>query len=384
MSDRIALRLRRVRQSLLVVTLAVVGLIAWGNGVVFAQTMHPAAIQQIQTILQEKLNLTPVQQKLDSHIHFAGQALRGAVNSSMIPSLSNMLNLLEFDERGNVLVDIQGTVTPALEFEIASLGGTVESSFPAYGAIRAWIPLLATETLAARPDVTFIKPAAQGTTNSRPINTKALVSHGVNVVLNRGVTGGGVKVGVLSDGVKSLPTLQAAGNLPPVAVLGGQAGPPTGDEGTAMLEIVYDLAPGAQLLFATATNSEASFATNILNLAAAGAKIIVDDWTYYDEGAFQDGIIAQAVNTVTANGVLYLSSAGNSGNRDSGTSGTWEGDFVDSGTSISVINNIEGKTVKVHAFDVTHNYNQVTAASSSGAWTTLKWSGSTGSVVQRL
>jgi len=344
------------------------------SGVGFAQPIQPSALVEIQAILQEKMNRSPIQQKLDSQIHLSGQAARGAVTTSMIPSLPRIVSALKLDEVGNVHVDIQGTVTNGLLAEIAALGGTVESAFPSYGTIRAWMPLLALETLASRPDVTFIMPAAEAMTNTRPIDTKALISHGIDTVLNQGITGSGVKVGVLSDGVKSLATLQAAGNLPAVTVLSGQAGPATADEGTAMLEIVYDLAPGAQLFFATAFNGPASFATNIQNLAAAGATIIVDDVTYFNEGAFQDGIIAQAVNTVTANGVLYFSSAGNSGNLDSGTSGTWEGDFVDSSTSIPVINTAEGKVVKVHAFDATHNYNQVTVASSNGSATTLKWS----------
>ena len=76
-----------------------------------------------------------------------------------------------------------------------------------------------------------------------------------------------------------------------------------------MLEIVNDLAPGAQLYFATAASSEASFANNIQQLQAAGCNIIVDDELYNDESPFQDGIVAQAVNAVTANGVLYFSSA---------------------------------------------------------------------------
>ena len=50
---------------------------------------------------------------------------------------------------------------------------------------------------------------------------------------------------------------------------------------------------------------------------------------YYDESPFQDGIVAKAVNSVTASGVLYFSSASNAGNKDDGTSGTWEGDFSD-------------------------------------------------------
>jgi len=61
--------------------------------------------------------------------------------------------------------------------------------------------------------------------------------------------------------------------------------------------------------------------------------VIVDDVGYSDEGAFQDTLIARAVNTVTASGALYFSSAGNAGNLTSGTSTSWEGDFKSGGTS---------------------------------------------------
>jgi hypothetical protein len=105
------------------------------------------------------------------------------------------------------------------------------------------------------------------------------------------------------------------------------------DEGRAMLQIVHDLAPGAQLFFATGFLNPFSFATNIMNLQSIyNCNIIVDDITYFDEGVFQDDLIAKAVNTVTAAGALYFSSAGNFGNLDDGTAGVWEGDFVDGGT----------------------------------------------------
>src|SRR5262249_19645962 len=90
-----------------------------------------------------------------------------------------------------------------------------------------------------------------------------------------GFNGTGIKVGVLSDGVSNLAAAQATGDLGPVTVLAGQTG--SGDEGTAMLEIVHDLAPGAQLFFATAFNGITSFAQNIRDLRTAGCDIIVDD-----------------------------------------------------------------------------------------------------------
>ena len=156
------------------------------------------------------------------------------------------------------------------------------------------------------------------------------------------VTGSGIKIGVLSDSVNGLAQEQRKGSLGPVTVLPGQSGitatNPGSGEGTAMLEIVHRLAPGARLYFATAFNGEASFAQNILDLKAAGCQIIVDDVKYFDEPPFQDGIIAQAVDTVSANGAFYFSSAGNDYNKDQGPAGplgnrtaNWEGDFTPAG-----------------------------------------------------
>jgi len=94
---------------------------------------------------------------------------------------------------------------------------------------------------------------------------------------------------------------------------------PLGDEGRAMMQIVHDVAPGAGLAFYTAENSEADFANGIGKLAApvsmggAGAQVIVDDVGYFDEPFFQDGIVAQAIDAVVAQGVAYFSSGGNNG-----------------------------------------------------------------------
>jgi hypothetical protein len=117
----------------------------------------------------------------------------------------------------------------------------------------------------------------------------------------------------------------------------------TCDEGTAMLEIVHDLAPGAQLYFASAFVSITDFAQKIRDLRTAGCDIIVDDVFYFVESPFQDGApgptntnggaVTQAVKDVTASGALYFSSAGNSGNLNDGTAGVWEGDFADGGAT---------------------------------------------------
>src|SRR5262245_26547232 len=145
-----------------------------------------------------------------------------------------------------------------------------------------------------------------------------------------------------------------------------------------MLEIIHDVDPGAQLFFATAFNGITSFAQNIRNLRAAGCDIIVDDVFYFVETPFQDGqpaptntnggAVIQAVNDVVASGAMYFSSAGNSGNLDAGTSGTWEGDFVDGGPTAAPL-----PLGSVHRFGG-QNFNILTAPSSSGGPTNLYWS----------
>ncbi len=78
-----------------------------------------------------------------------------------------------------------------------------------------------------------------------------------------------------------------------------------------MAQIVHDLAPGAGLSFATAFLGEASFASNIRGLAAAGASVIADDVAYLEEPFFQDGPVARAIDEVVAGGASYFTAAGN-------------------------------------------------------------------------
>jgi len=145
-----------------------------------------------------------------------------------------------------------------------------------------------------------------------------------------GVDGSGVVVGVLSDSfnTESLTTVDAeddvaTGDLPgagnpcgrttPVQVLEESNDPATSiDEGRAMAQTVHDLAPGAQLAFATAFNGLFDFADNIRRLRSeAGADVIVDDVGYFEEPFYQEGPVEVAISDVVSAGALYFTSAGN-------------------------------------------------------------------------
>jgi hypothetical protein len=341
------------------------------------------AMRQITALVEEKESRTPAQRKIDSQLVYALKFRRGDRIRSSVPSLQANVDV---DTAGKTVVDITGAVDDSLVSKIIAAGGAVTHSYPRYNMLRAAVPLDQLETIAALPQVRFITGKQEGqvwqateSVGARPVRTsdapdfagraervrsqlnEALQKLGKQPTYNIGsknsqgdtthkadlarstfgANGAGIRIGVLSNGVANLAASQALGDLGPVTVLPGQVG--TGDEGTAMLEIIHDLAPGAQLYFATANPIIAAFAQNIRDLRAAGCDIIVDDVFYFVESPFQDGqtsavssntnggIVTQAVKDVTAAGALYFSSAGNQGNKNDNTSSCYQGDFVDGG-----------------------------------------------------
>jgi subtilisin family serine protease len=216
---------------------------------------------------------------------------------------------------GRVVIDaVASGDVHALQADLEALGlqGAV-----AFGRIvSGQLPITAIEDMAALASLHFARPA-YATTHAGLVTSQgdqALRADVVRAVV--GLDGTGVTVGVLSDSFDCLGGAAAdvaSGDLSPVVVIQELPGCTGGtDEGRAMLQLVHDVAPGASLAFATAFTGQAGFASNILALQAAGADVIVDDVSFFAEPMFQDGIIAQAVDTVKGMGVPYFSSAGNS------------------------------------------------------------------------
>lgn len=147
------------------------------------------------------------------------------------------------------------------------------------------------------------------------------------------VNGEGVRIGVLSDSYNKKPGNPAQTDISNED-LPGPGNPINGnavevikeypfgggtDEGRAMLQIIHDIAPKADLAFRTGYISAGDFAQGILELAADSCDVIVDDITYITEPFLSDGIVSQAVNTVVGQGVTYISSAGNFGDNSYGS-----------------------------------------------------------------
>ncbi len=174
---------------------------------------------------------------------------------------------------------------------------------------------------------------------SLPNDTGLVVSQAVEVMkvdVARevfGVEGKGITIGVIANSFdrSQIATTTASkdvlsGNLPgtnnpsdndlPVTILDDSADNSffnLADEGRAMIQLIHDVAPGANFIFHSGFNGAENTAQGIDELVAAGADIIVDDVFFPEEPFFQDGVIAQAVDRAFAAGVPYFSAAGNSG-----------------------------------------------------------------------
>ncbi|MEN6519153.1 MAG: S8 family serine peptidase [Methanospirillum sp.] len=130
-----------------------------------------------------------------------------------------------------------------------------------------------------------------------------------DVLRAQGLTGSGVRIGVISDGVDGAAAAQASGDLGQVKVLADDQG---GIEGTAMLEIVHDVAPGAELYFHDHGDSVLAFNRAVDDLVGAGCTVIVDDVAWPREPFFEDGVIANHLEGLLATQrLVYVTAAGN-------------------------------------------------------------------------
>lgn len=146
------------------------------------------------------------------------------------------------------------------------------------------------------------------------------------------VDGRGVKIGVISDSFDKQPFTQKSnatidvenGDLPgvgnpndyltPVDVVKEFEGPVASDEGRAMMHIIHDIVPSAELAFYSGIESPREFELGVQGLDLAGCDVIVDDITFITEPFFGLGRVSQAIQTFTSSaGNAYFSSAGNFG-----------------------------------------------------------------------
>ncbi|MGA9334012.1 MAG: hypothetical protein WBV39_07015, partial [Rudaea sp.] len=415
--------------------------------VVFVDTLHaaPPFPQNLGNGL-DKLVQTKVPAYFNSGVEAQGTA---------------MAALAITDDQGRVLVRVNPSAGSAKKpaIKISSLRNSLAASIPSFrvtavdlkyhglGVMDAFVALEDVTTVATFPGVRSVilelKPyhhRARGTSNHAAESSALHAVSGdtftkIGTAFDQGVTqhrvdqinqyynpsaavdyeGQGMSIGFLSDSYANITTSSRSAardvtnfdlpgdagnpvNTQPVVVLQDYTSGGT-DEGRAMVQIGYKMAPKARLAFASADFGEVGFADNIRALAGIpgytyddaiqqgfAADTICDDVGYYDEPYFQDGIIGMGINDAADYGVAYFSSAGN----DIGING-YESDlrWVPNGSGLTAADNtalagtnidLTGVPPELYAGGF-HNFNPVpwqldvaqTVNASNSVLTVLQW-----------
>jgi len=251
-----------------------------------------------------------------NHEHAAWQAQS---DSAVMGAFKPLKSHMPMHGINNVVVDAtaQSNVQD-LEDDLVSAGCAIVSVHRRM--VSASCPIESIDKMASLTSLNFVRPALF-TTNWGAVTSQGDAAMRADITRTTyAVYGSGIVIGTLSDSYNCLGGAAAdvaTGDLPAgIHVLDDTFCPAT-DEGRGLMQLIADVAPGASQAFHTAANGEANFANGIIELnTVARANVIVDDVIYFAEPMFQDGIIAQAVDTVKAAGVAYFSSAGNA-RRDS-------------------------------------------------------------------
>lgn len=332
------------------------------------EALSPKLQLQLQAVYREKESRTPAMRKMDQDLIFAVRQAKGENLRKDLPDLE-IPNIVNKD--GTVDVELLGPVTASLIAQLRALGGQIQTAYPKYSSVSARLKVNVLESVALLPGVRRLKTQDKYMSNSGSKQSEGDKSLRADEARTHyGLTGAGVKIGILSDSDKYRENSQSTGDLPAtIEVPNGQDGRSVANntgEGTAMMELAYDLAPGSSYAFNTAYSTQAAFAQHYTDLFNAGCKVLADDIFYFAEPAFQDGPIAKAINDIVRGGGIVFSAAGNEGNSYSNYSGVWEGDFVNSGT-----NYVNGSyNFPMHSFGASTR-NQIT--NRGNGYLTLQW-----------
>jgi hypothetical protein len=263
--------------------------------------------------------------------------------------------------RIRVCINFRSNAADEIATTIKNLGGQVEVVGSTF--IYCYVRPQSLRPLSTNDAVTLIKLIYPGRNNT-------IISAGDSqlktdsVRLRYAVSGFGQRVGVLSDGIRHISNVQSGGELPAVTNLDTLGLLGNGDEGTAMLEIVHDLAPSADLFFRSSLGGYEYFAYSIVRLSTY-CNIIVDDVTFFDEPFFsdEDPQLGAAIRQFLGRGGVYISSAGNFNYDPS----TLDGRRLYSGTTSFNANNF-------HVFPDSRTYIEVEMPPFGHAEVFLQWS----------
>ena len=224
-------------------------------------------------------------------------------------------------------VEISARRPAAARALVARLGGRVEAS---YGRlIEAVVPPAALETIGSSRAVQYAREPIRAVAES--VRGEGIGASGATLWHRSGLRGAGAKVAVIDLGFRGWRDSRRNGDLPASTVAvdfcsGGVDGPIAVNHGTAVAEIVAEMAPAARLYLICA-QSVAALGRAKDYARAQGIHIVNHSASWFNVGRGDDsggpdtptGIVADA----RAAGILWVNAAGNRAQQH------WSGTFTD-------------------------------------------------------
>ena len=234
--------------------------------------------------------------------------------------------------RANGLETVQGRIRVVLEASsvearsaVAAGGGIVEAT--AGGLTEALLPAGSIEAVSTARGVERVRAPYPAYALGIRIDSEGIASTAANAWQARGVLGAGAKVAIIDLGFAGLAGRQSAGELPAdmtaVDYCGGSMG---GLEahGTAVAEIVHEMAPAAQL-YAICVDTEVDLANAAAYAVAHDITIVNHSVGWFNssrgDGSGEAGTPDAIVAAASDDGILWVNAAGNAAEEH--WSGTW-------------------------------------------------------------
>jgi subtilisin family serine protease len=204
-------------------------------------------------------------------------------------------------------------------------GGHVKTSYR--GVVEAVVPRASLSALARSSAVRSVREPARPVPES--VRGQGVLSTGATAWHRSGVHGEGVKIAVVDLGFEGYARSQANGDLPSSAVkvnFCGSGGFEATSHGTAVAEIVAEVAPAADL-YLVCIRDMAGLGLAVGYARSKGIQIVSHSASWFNTGrgdgagaaGSPEGIVAAA----RAAGILWVNAAGNRAEQH------WSGSFVD-------------------------------------------------------
>lgn len=225
------------------------------------------------------------------------------------------------EDRIRVVIEAKPGLGRSVARQVTELGGKVEAVY--LDLVQASMPPPLIETVAAWEKVRFVRLPFSPLPLEIVSEGKALI--GADDWQGRlGLTGKGVKIGILDVGFKGYSSLLGS-ELPPSVVVKSfradrdiEAGE---DHGTACAEIIHDIAPEAQLYLVN-VETEVEWGLAVGWLISQEVDIISHSLGWFAGPGDGTGFFGEAVKRVRDNGILWVNAAGNAAQNH--WSGIWQ------------------------------------------------------------